>query len=361
MAGDASEPGVPALASPEVSVVIPTRDRAHHVLRAVAGALAQENVDQEVIVVDDGSRDDTQAALAGVADRRLVVLRNDVPQGVASARNRGLALARGRWVAFLDDDDLWAPWMLRTQIDAASGRGASYAYCDSVVLDERLEVIGKITPPPPEDIGFALQSWNFIGGPSVVVIDTEALRRLGGFDQRLSVLADWDLWIRLADAGPGVHCSSMIVGYVTHPNGMFTRHPQAAASDLRYLTGKHRERGAQLGVGPDVARMLVALAYGHARGSRRARAAVTALRAAARARSPRYAALGVAFVGGYRFALAVRNRLSDTDLPPRPDWLAADVAPPPRATPMSRGALAATPNRDEAGAPQGHRAMRLRP
>jgi hypothetical protein len=236
--------------------------------------------------------------------------------------------------------------MLRTQIDAASGRGASYAYCDSVVLDEHLEVIGKINPPPPEAIGMALQSWNYIGGPSVVVVETETIRRVGGFDEQLSVLADWDLWMRLADAGPAAHSKSMLVGYLIHRGGMFTQHPEIAASDLRYLTGKHRERSARLGVEPDVARMLVALAYGHARAHRRMRAVVTALQAAARARSPRYAALGLAFIGGYRFALAVRNRLSDTVLPPRPDWVTADVA---RATPATSAApdpSAAVPSGD---------------
>ncbi len=158
------------------------------------------------------------------------------------------------------------------------------------------------------------------------MIEAEALRRLGGFDERLSVLADWDLWIRLADAGPAAHSQSMLVGYVVHRGGMFTQHPDVAADDLEYLIEKHRGRPTRLGIEPDVARMLVALAYGHARAGRRVRAVVTALRAAVRARSPRYAALALAFVGGYRFALAVRNRLSDTELPPRPDWLAADVA-----------------------------------
>jgi glycosyltransferase involved in cell wall biosynthesis len=340
MVGHAFDPGVPASHPPEVSVVIPTRDREQYVVAAVAAALAQVHVDQEVIVVDDGSRDRTRAALAALADPRLVVLHNDVSQGVASARNHGLARARGRWVAFLDDDDVWAPLMLRTQIDAASRRGASYAYCDSVVLDERLDVIGKINPPPPEAIGRALQSWNYIGGPSVVVIEAEALRRVGGFDERLSVLADWDLWIRLADAGRAAHSRSMLVGYVVHRGGMFTQHPEIAAGDLEYLIEKHRVRTARLGIEPDVARMLVALAYGHARARRRARAVLTALRAAARARSPRYAALGLAFIGGYRFALAVRNRLSDTELPARPDWLAANVAHATPGTSVAPGTVA---------------------
>ncbi|HEY3187062.1 MAG TPA: glycosyltransferase, partial [Solirubrobacteraceae bacterium] len=307
--------------APEVSIVIPTRDRANCIVMAVLAALGQRGVDLEVVVVDDGSRDGTQAALAGVADSRLIVVRNEAPQGVSAARNRGIERARGRWVAFLDDDDLWSPDTLRLQLDAATREKAVFAYCDSVALDERLNIIGSITPPDGDGIGRALQRWNFIGGPSVVVADARTVRRLGGFDEALSVLADWDLWIRLADAGRAAHCSSMLVGYVVHAGGMFTQQPAVATADVRELTAKHRARGARLGLEPDVGRMLVAMAYGHARAGRRARAAGTAVRAAVPARSPRYAALGHGLLVGHRTALALRRRLSGTVVPPAPPWL----------------------------------------
>src|SRR3712207_5655017 len=107
---------------PEISVVIPTRDRCAELMVAgLPAALGQEGVDHEVIVVDDGSADGTSALLADREEGRLRVIRNDSPRGVAAARNQGLRAALAEWVAFLDDDDLWSPHKLRDQLDAAGG------------------------------------------------------------------------------------------------------------------------------------------------------------------------------------------------------------------------------------------------
>ena len=85
-------------------------------MRAVATALSQVGVDLEVIVVDDGSADQTTARLSEVADARLRVLRLRTPQGGARARNLGISEARGQWIAFLDDDDVWSPKKLNLQL-----------------------------------------------------------------------------------------------------------------------------------------------------------------------------------------------------------------------------------------------------
>src|SRR5436190_21061432 len=95
--------------APEVSVVIPTRDRWDLLRTTLGGALGQRRVSHEVIVVDDGSADETPTRLAEVSDPRLRTVRLGRSMGAAAARNRGLAEARGDWVAFLDDDDVWAP------------------------------------------------------------------------------------------------------------------------------------------------------------------------------------------------------------------------------------------------------------
>ncbi|HWC32537.1 MAG TPA: glycosyltransferase family 2 protein, partial [Actinomycetota bacterium] len=128
---------------PEVTVVIPTRDRwSLLATAALPAALVQEDVDLEVVVVDDGSRDETPERLAELTDPRLRVIRNLEPLGVAQARNAGIAAARGRWLAFLDDDDLWSPRKLRTQLDAARAAGASFVYAGVINVDEYGSALG---------------------------------------------------------------------------------------------------------------------------------------------------------------------------------------------------------------------------
>src|SRR3954468_2829862 len=109
----------PEAGPPEVTVVIPTRDAWDLLPATLTGALAQEEVALEVVVVDDGSRDGTAAGLAewARADPRLRVCRLEPSAGVGAARNAGIERARGEWLAFLDHDDLWAPRKLREQVD----------------------------------------------------------------------------------------------------------------------------------------------------------------------------------------------------------------------------------------------------
>jgi GT2 family glycosyltransferase len=307
--------------APEVSVVIPTRDRRHLLEATLAAALRQRGVDHEVIVVDDGSRDGTAATLAAIQDPRLRVLRNEASQGVSAARNRAIAEARAPWVAFLDDDDVWAPDLLRRQLEAARGAGAVLAYCDSLVLDHRLRLVGVSVPPEPDELPAALQSWNFIGGPSVVVARTDALRTLGGFDEKLSVMADWDLWIRLADHGPVVHCHQALAGYVVHAGGMYSQHPEAAEADFARMAAKHADRPNGNGRRPERAILALTLAHAHARAGRRGAAARTALGAGLRYARPRLVALGFVLLDRRQLALRLHQRHKQRKLPPIPEWL----------------------------------------
>ena len=122
---------------PDVAVIIPTRGRSQLLGTTLHCALHQVGVELEVIVVDDGSTDDTAALLTRHDDDRLRVLRNDTPQGVSAARNRGIAHARSRWVAFLDDD-LWAPDKLSAQLKAAEAAGLGWVYAGDVNVDNDL-------------------------------------------------------------------------------------------------------------------------------------------------------------------------------------------------------------------------------
>src|ERR687898_2402373 len=113
---------------PEVSVVVPTRNRRSLLARTLASVLAQRDVDFEVIVIDEGSTDDTRAMVSRIADPRLRLIHHPVALGKSAARNRGIAEAAAPWLAFVDDDDLWSPTKLVRQLKAARATDRMWVY-----------------------------------------------------------------------------------------------------------------------------------------------------------------------------------------------------------------------------------------
>jgi glycosyltransferase involved in cell wall biosynthesis len=226
--------------APEVTVVIPTRNRAPLLEGALSSALAQEEVDIEVIVVDDGSTDETQAQLARVGDTRLRLLRHATPEGVARARNAALALAAGEWIAFLDDDDDWLPRKLRRQLDAAAAAGASFAYGAAIVADDGTGLRQEVPAPRADTIARDILARNVIpGGCSNAIARTELVRAVGGFDERLAMLADWDLWIRVLQRAPVAACPQVVVAHRRRAATMLVRAEVDAVAELETLERKH--------------------------------------------------------------------------------------------------------------------------
>jgi len=268
--------------APDVSVVIPTRSRWHLLsTAALPSALEQQDVAIEVIVVDDGSEDETPDRLAEVGDPRLVVIRHEESGGVAAARNAGISAARGGWVSFLDDDDLWAPRKLRAQIDSAEAAGAVFAYSAGGGLNGSHEFLFAVAPPDPATVTRELLRWNVIWcGCSNVLARASVVDELGGFDERLVQLADWDLWIRLALAGRAAATSEILVGYVMHDESMLLTDRRDVLPEMDYLVEKHREAAREYGVEFDQALFLRWVARGRRRAGRRSQAARTYFRAA---------------------------------------------------------------------------------
>ena len=200
----------------DASVVIPTRNRSRLLGETLASVLAQRDVDLEVIVVDDASIDPVEATLRP-ADPRVRVLRHAAASGPNAARNTGAAAAAGRWIAFVDDDDLWAPEKLSAQIEAAGADGRRWVYAGSVNVDAGLRVIHGMPPPDPETVAATLPRFNSIpASASNVVIDGETFRRLGGFDERLRACEEWELWLRLLADGLPAWVRRPMVAYRMH-------------------------------------------------------------------------------------------------------------------------------------------------
>jgi glycosyltransferase involved in cell wall biosynthesis len=200
------------------SVVIPTHNRSQWLRVTLRTVLWQTHVDLEAIVVDDGSTDETLEVVSEIKDERVHIVRHDMAVGVAASRNDGAQEANGEWLAFLDDDDLWAPDKLRLQIAAAEQTDRSWVYAGSVNVDEQLRVTSGVCPPPPHVVSATIARRNTVpGGGSNVALRRALFERAGPFDTRHRNTEDWDMWIRLGELGPPAWVPEPLVGKRIHP------------------------------------------------------------------------------------------------------------------------------------------------
>ena len=237
--------------APEISIVIPTRNRfALLTARALRSALEQEGVEHEIVVVDDGSDDGTAARVAALEEPRVRVVRRERPGGMAAARNTGIAAARGEWVALLDDDDVWSPRKLRAQLETARTTGAGFVYAGSIAVDAVGNVLHTLYLPEPHELPEKLlRACVLPAGASNVLVRTEILRSLGGFDEALAHIADWDLWIRLCDVTSAALCDEILVAYLLHDENMHV--VSDPSPELDYLIRKHAHAESPKRIAPD--------------------------------------------------------------------------------------------------------------
>ena len=229
---------------PAVSVIIPTKDRPREAARAARNALAQQDVDVEVILVDDGST----PALRPPPDDRVRLIRHDEPAGVAGARNAGCAAAHGEVVAFCDDDDVWAPSKLRLQLDAMASTGSPWSITAAAYVSPEGEILWPHWAPPSGDLLHVLLAANRVpGGGSGVAVRRALFEDAGGFDGGFSGVADWDLWIRLAERAPTATVNDLVVAYCVNPLGM-AHAVRSMEMEFERLAEKHRARRAAAGV-----------------------------------------------------------------------------------------------------------------
>lgn len=274
--------------------------------------LVQEDVAIEVIVVDDASTDETFERLSEFDDARVRTLRNETPQGVASARNRAIDLAHAPWLGFLDDDDVWAPRKLCEQLDRVTD-DVVLLYCGRFILDEQGRVLARY--PGSEDPEKQLLRWNAVGSPSGVIARTELVRSVGGFDQSLAPVEDWDLWVRLLGLGRMVACPEPLYAYTLHSGAASSNSVECLAATKRLLA-KH----ASLGLDIDLALSARWIAGGQRRAGRRLEAVRTLLSSGLHHRNGSNFARGVALFllgeSGIRAQVHLRQpRLEE------PNWL----------------------------------------
>jgi len=215
--------------TPTVSVVIPTRDRAAYLVEALDSVFAQTYPGYEIIVIDDGSTDDTRQILLPYIQQERIRYRYQEPAGVSVARNRGVSLAQAGYIAFLDSDDLFLHTKLEEQMklfeqDPALG----FVHCSFLKFDDQGRDLGvrdtsrfsgRIYPS-------MLQEWSVLMAMPCMLVRTPVIREVGGFDESMAWAEDLDLWRRIA--------KKYAVGVVSEPLVRVRVH----ASSTSYDRGK---------------------------------------------------------------------------------------------------------------------------
>ncbi|MFH2220533.1 MAG: glycosyltransferase [Pseudomonadota bacterium] len=186
---------------PLVSVIIPTYNRGWIVREAVDSVIAQEFTDFEVIVVDDGSADNTREILAPCLDHITVVHQRNM--GVSAARNTGVASASGRLVAFLDSDDLWLPQKLSRQVEFFNSRPeALICQTEETWIRDGVRVNPGKRHQKPSGMIFEPSLELCLVSPSAVMLRRELFDEVGLFDESLPACEDYDLWLRISCSYP---------------------------------------------------------------------------------------------------------------------------------------------------------------
>jgi glycosyltransferase involved in cell wall biosynthesis len=183
--------------SPEVSVILPTYNRAWILKEAIDSVLAQDFKDFELIVVDDGSTDDTGQILDSY-DQDLMVLHQS-NRGVSAARNRGIDAAAGRLIAFLDSDDLWLPRKLTTQVNFFNSNPAAVInQTEEIWIRNGIRVNPKTRHHKFSGMIFEKSLALCLVSPSAVMMKRSLFEEVGLFDEDLPACEDYDLWLRIS-------------------------------------------------------------------------------------------------------------------------------------------------------------------
>lgn len=200
-----------------VSVVIPTYNQAGYLRIALTSVVTQSYRDIEIVVIDDGSTDETRTVCESFSDARIryVFQENDGTGGLG-ARNRGILEARGTWVALLDHDDRWLPEKIERQLMCAQRvPGAAAVFCPVIFINESGSEQGRQQGPLPEgDVYHFLLSHNRYYTPSAIFKRTAIA--VSGLPSQSMGFSDWWLWLAIARAHPVAVCQEYLAEYRVH-------------------------------------------------------------------------------------------------------------------------------------------------
>ena len=200
-----------------VSVVIPVYNAERYLQQTLDSVFRQTYRNIEVVAVDDGSTDQSLQILESYGDQLKLVKQPN--KGAAAARNLGARVATGKWIAFLDSDDIWAADKTRQQLEDCAQYLWSYSDNEFYGGVNNGKKDSDFSPKSEGNILQELIQCNFIGTSSVI-IDREMFLGFGGFDESLDSIEDWELWMRIAAQHKAGYCKKALVQYRIPPASM---------------------------------------------------------------------------------------------------------------------------------------------
>ncbi len=211
--------------NPEVSVIIPTYNRAHLIKRAIQSVLNKTYQNFEIIVVDDGSVDNTEEVVKNFNNQKIRYIRYNENKGVAAARNTGIKATRGDYIAFQDSDDEWFPNKLERQMEVfknvSPDVGVVYTGTWRIRNNERIYLPLFTGKQREGNICKELKE-NFVMPAPAAIVKKECFNRVGMFEERLPRLVDWELWLRISKYYEFKYISEPLVTQYYTPNSIST-------------------------------------------------------------------------------------------------------------------------------------------
>jgi glycosyltransferase involved in cell wall biosynthesis len=210
------------------------------VCKAIDSALNQTYKDIEIIVIDDGSSDNTQELLVQKYRDKIRYFYQE-NRGVACARNAGIQESRGEYIAFLDSDDTWMPAKLDAQMKIfQSDTDVGLVYCGYTTLDMQGEILGQVKPACKGVIYYDLILGNQMGTSSVV-IKRECVERVGFFQSRYSPAEDYEYWIRISKKYKVDFIEDPLVQYIVHDKGLSQNSREMEQAVINILNDQWKE------------------------------------------------------------------------------------------------------------------------
>lgn len=214
-----------------VSIIMPSYNTGKFIQETLDSVFAQTYTNWEIIIVDDCSTDNTDEIVGAIQDERIRYFKNEKNSGAAISRNRALCEARGKWIAFLDSDDLWHPTKLEKQIRFMEENGYHFSYTNYVEVDDDGNALGSLWTGPRKISKLAMYSFNYMGCLTVMY-DREHVGLIQIAD--LKKRNDYAMWVKVVEKCPAYLLDETLASYRVRSSGSIMNRSKGPLARLKF-------------------------------------------------------------------------------------------------------------------------------